>query len=432
MTNQNTMEKHILDSIDPVILGARLQEARKARGVTQQDVADHMDMARTTLVAIEKGERRLTPQELIKLAAFYGRPVNEFVGRQTAVEGFVPQFRTAWSKAIEPVTENRRAQSVSKNKKQGGSSLEVDLERSAFELQRLAEDYVELERMCGMPMAKAYLPPYSLSGATPEQAGEEIAAAERNRLGFGDGPLSNLRERLESDVGLRIFYFPMQGKVAGVFAYNDVLGGCIGINSNHPRDRRNWTLAHEYGHFLTSRYQAEITFLSTSKSSSARERFADTFAECFSMPASGLNRRFTEIHRSREKGISLADLLALANLYQVSVQALILRLENLRRLPSGKWDKLEREGFKVRRAQQMLGIEASPPVKDSLPLRYKTLAVSAYNQEELSEGQLAKYLRTDRVRARLIVDEINNLAVAEKEGEFGNLQLDLAESLGGR
>src|SRR5437867_10429691 len=111
------MEKHILDSIDPIILGARLQEARKARGVTQQDVADHMDMARTTLVAIEKGERRLTPQELIKLAAFYGRPVSEFVGRQTAVEGFVPQFRTTWSKTLAPSTETRSVRSVSKHKK---------------------------------------------------------------------------------------------------------------------------------------------------------------------------------------------------------------------------------------------------------------------------------------------------------------------------
>ena len=425
------MEKHILDSIDPVVLGARLQEARKARGVTQQDVADQMGMARTTLVAIEKGERRLTPQELIKLAAFYGRPVSEFVGRRTAVEGFVPQFRTTWSKTLAPAVETRGGQ-PGKHKKPNQNDLENELEKVAVELQRFADDYVELESICEMSMAKAYPATYNISGTTSEQVGEEIATAERNRLGLGDGPLSNLRERLETDVGLRIFYFPMPGKLAGVFAYNDGLGGCIGVNSNHPRDRRNWSLAHEYGHFLTSRYQPEITFLSAAKRSSSRERLADTFAECFLMPASGLNRRFTEIHRSREKGISLADLITLADLYQVSVQALVLRLENLKRLQSGQWDKWEREGFKVRQAQQMLDIEANPPVKDSLPLRYKTLAVSAYNKGELSEEQLAKYLRTDRVRARLIVDEINNLAVTEREGEFENLQLDLAESLVGR
>jgi DNA-binding XRE family transcriptional regulator len=48
----------ILNTIDPQTLGARLQEARKARGLTQDTVAATMEMARTTVVAIEKGERR--------------------------------------------------------------------------------------------------------------------------------------------------------------------------------------------------------------------------------------------------------------------------------------------------------------------------------------------------------------------------------------
>lgn len=422
------MEKHILDTIDPGILGARLQEARKARGLTQQDVAEHMGLARTTLVAIEKGERRLTPSELIRVAAYYGRQVSEFVGYQSVIEGFVPQFRAGLSKGRAV----KDSALVSAEKQEKNDKAEAELEQVAFELQHLAEDYVELERICEAPLAKSYPPPYNIAGVSPEQAAEEVAIAERNRLGLGDGPLSNLRERLESDVGLRIFYFKMPSKVAGVFAYNDKLGGCIGINSEHPRDRRNWSLAHEYGHFLTSRYQVEITFLSGTKRNSSNERFADTFAECFSMPAAGLNRRFTEIHRSREKGISLADLIALADLYQVSVQALILRLESLRRLPSGTWDKLERDGFKVRQAQRILGIEANPPIKDGLPLRYKTLAVLAYDKGELSEGQLMRYLRTGRVQARLIVEEINQRMVTEKEGVFSDLELDLSETLSGR
>lgn len=405
------MEKRVLEQIDPKMLGARLQEARKARGLTQQAVAEHLRFARTTLVAIEKGERRLTPHELIQLAGFYGRPVTEFVNRQIVLEGFVPQFRAAWRQYLEEDTE---------------------LEQTAGELQRLAEDYVELERLCGMPLARSYPPPYDISGAWPEQAAEEVAAAERNGLSMGDGPLSNVRARLENDVGLRIFYFAMPSKTAGLFAYNDVVGGCIGINARHPRDRRNWFLAHEYGHFLTGRYQAEITFLNEKKRASARERFADSFAKHFLMPASGLNRRFTEVHRSSERGATLAHICTLADLYQVSVQALILRLEELRRLPSGTWERLEAEGFKVRRAQQLLGIEANPPVKDLLPRRYLGLAVLAYQKEKLSEGQLARILRTDRVSARSLVEEVSRRFNTERNGNFASLELDLASPLGGR
>ncbi|MCI0486040.1 MAG: XRE family transcriptional regulator [Blastocatellia bacterium] len=407
------MEKHILDQIDPKVLGTRLQEARKARGLTQQAIADEMEMARTTLVAIEKGERRLTPQEIIKLAALYGRSVSEFVSREVVTASFVPQFRAGWKEDFE---------------------RDEGIEKAGDKLQRLAEDYAELERMCGLPMVKAYPPTYETSVSVPEQAAEEIAATERNRLGIGDGPISNLRDRLETDVGLRIFYFGMPAKVSGVFAYNDVLGGCIGINSNHPRDRRNWSLAHEYGHFLTNRYQAEITFLSGKKSQSSWERFADTFAENFLMPASGLNRRFTELHRSNPSGqITLAQLCTLADLYQVSVQALIIRLEKLRRLPAGTWDRLESEGFKPRRAQELLGIDANPEEQYLLPRRYLNLAVMAYEKELLSEGQLARFLRSDRVSARVLVEELSHRFNAETEEDgYESFELDMSQTLPGR
>ena len=46
------------ESIEPRRLGGRLQEARAARGLTQQDLADVLGLARTTITAIEKGERR--------------------------------------------------------------------------------------------------------------------------------------------------------------------------------------------------------------------------------------------------------------------------------------------------------------------------------------------------------------------------------------
>ena len=51
----------------------------------------------------------------------------------------------------------------------------------------------------------------------------------------------------------------LPSRIAGLFAYTDELGGCVAVNARHPRERRRWTLAHEYGHFLTTRYQSEIS-----------------------------------------------------------------------------------------------------------------------------------------------------------------------------
>ena len=87
------MSESPLDSKDPRILAARLREAREARGWTQQQVADRLGMARTTVVAIEKGERRLKPQELVAIAALLGSPVSDLLQRGAPVEGFVERFR---------------------------------------------------------------------------------------------------------------------------------------------------------------------------------------------------------------------------------------------------------------------------------------------------------------------------------------------------
>src|SRR3954467_15700750 len=75
--NKNTQ---VPPGLDPRIIGQRLAEARKARGLTQEEAAQHLGCSRPTLIAIEKGERPAKPAEIVKLAAFYGRQVHELAG----------------------------------------------------------------------------------------------------------------------------------------------------------------------------------------------------------------------------------------------------------------------------------------------------------------------------------------------------------------
>ena len=51
-------------------LGRRLKDARAEAGKTQDQAAQYLGVARTTITAIEKGERRLRSGELLQLAAF--------------------------------------------------------------------------------------------------------------------------------------------------------------------------------------------------------------------------------------------------------------------------------------------------------------------------------------------------------------------------
>jgi Zn-dependent peptidase ImmA (M78 family)/DNA-binding XRE family transcriptional regulator len=384
------------------VLGRRLQAARQEKGATQADAAAALGMARTTLVAIEKGDRRVRPNELVALAQFYGRQVNELLRSTPPNEALSAQFRLALTAAPE-------------------SSA---LESLIAELQSLAEDYGELERLTGRPTVHRSPSIYSTEGLRPEVAGADVAARERSRLGLGDGPILQLREILEGDVGLRVFGLKLPSSVAGLFAFVEDLGGCIGFNINHPYERQRWSLAHEYGHFATARTRAEVTILAGYRRVPANERLAEAFAQNLLMPAAGLTRRFHDILRSNPEGPTPADLVQLADLYQVSVQAMIIRLEDLRLITPGTWDQLEAAGFSPREAKKLLDIGAHEPDHESLPRQYRYLAVEAYERALITEGQLARFLRTDRLGARETVQELVSRLALTDSGEVTKIEMD--------
>jgi Zn-dependent peptidase ImmA (M78 family) len=226
-----------------------------------------------------------------------------------------------------------------------------------------------------------------------------------------------------------VFVLELVPRISAMFAYTEQLGGCIAVNRNHPAERRRMSLAHEFGHFLSKRYTPEVAFLGRVRRRSDIERFADAFARGFLLPATGLRRRFHELQRSRESGITPADLCTLAYFYVVSVEGLTLRLEELRLLPVGTWDRLKEAGFKVREAQALLQLPEHREDEPMLPLRYRYLAVEAYLKGTLSEGQLARFLRVDRLEARRLVDELATRTVVDEEGAIETLPLDLSGAL---
>ncbi len=346
----------------------------------------------------------------MRFAELYRRPVPELVGRTRVTANFTAQFRA---------------------RELHSPPAQVDGSMAVYELQTLAEGYADLEAQLGAIEKRQFPSEYSIQGVSLRDAAEEVAVGERNRMSLGDGPAGNLRDRLEADNGLRVFQFEMPSKLAGLFVFSNDLGPCVAINVNHPEERRRWTLVHEYGHFLMHRYQADITILENKRLKAHREQIADAFAEHFLMPAAGLNRRFTAIKRSASSGVIVADLVRLAHLYGVSFQAMVIRLETLQRIPSGTWNRLKSSGFKVREAQEILGMSRKNEIERRFPSRYVSLAVQAYNQALVSEEQLTRLLRTDRITTRLIVERHWRAVCGEDDGEFLSLHLDPAIEMKG-
>lgn len=377
------MSDNILDTVDLAQLGKQLHQARKRQGLTQEAAAKLIDVARTTLTAIENGERRIKASELMKLAEAYGREVSDFLRARPQLPDLQVQFRSSMTRTVE---DDARVMDA------------IDL------LQELCLNYLELEELTQTPLRSSYPPLYRYEGRRTEQAAEGLAIAERHRLGLGEAPVPALRELLEKLVGLRIFYVPMQpsAKFSEIYFFDPLVGGCIAINQLHSnaKERCRWSLAHAYAHFLAHRSKPTISVNDEYQRKPESERFADAFAGYFLLPTHSITQRFNALYQSQEGKVTPADLVKLAHYYGVSFEALTRRLEEMRLIPSGIGERLQARGFKVKEAQDQLGLEAIAEPTDQLPLRYTKLAVEAYAQAAISEGELARYLRTDILTAR--------------------------------
>ena len=97
-----------------------------------------------------------------------------------------------------------------------------------------------------------------------------------------------------------------------------------------------------------------------------------------------------------------------------------------------KAPRLKVEGFKPQHARRLPDIGPNPSLQEKLPRRYVALAVEAFRRGELSEGQLSRFLRTDRVAARLQVEEAQRQIYSEQDEFAGLLDLDFSKPLESR
>src|SRR6266481_4146836 len=84
---------NLLEQMSPENVGERLRVARENAKFTQEDAAKAIDVARTTVVAIEQGQRPARMSELQKLAKAYGTSINALLRREAIQVDLAPRFR---------------------------------------------------------------------------------------------------------------------------------------------------------------------------------------------------------------------------------------------------------------------------------------------------------------------------------------------------
>lgn len=366
-----------LDDIDAAAIGERLRVARTDARLNQEDAAKALSLSRPTMVAIEKGQRKVKWEELDQLAQLYKVPINRLLAQDAVQLDLQGRFRRV------DVNEEEAAEAIA-------------------QLNRLASASVELERLLGLKLSPAYPPEQRIGPGSVDRQAEEAALELRHRLGIGLAPIPDIVSLLENELGIRVFVRGLASNIAGVFAFDPVVGACILLNAKHPWERRALTAGHELGHFLTNRSAVDLVELNESLPS-ADERFANAFSHAFLMPPTAVRRRFQDMVEA-DKKFTPRHLILLAHTFHVSIEAICRQLEKLELLPQGSFESLKRRGFNKDAVRGVIGDPA--PTNGTIPKnpRLAHLVSSAFRRELASEGQLASMLGLDRVEVRELID----------------------------
>lgn len=365
-------------------IGERLRIARESVKITQAAAAKAINVARTTIVAIEQGQRRVRMDELQKLAALYGMSANAILRREAVHLDMVPRFRKL------------------------PRSSDVAIEAAASLLNELVQAEIELENALGIERMRNYPPERPVLPGDVRAQAEQDAQELRDWLGLGAGPVLDVISILDLQLGIRVYLRRLEGKVSGLFAYDDAAGACILLNANHPADRLRQTGIHELAHFVATRKQPEV-LTEDERASSREERYANCFARCFLTPARAVRQRFAEI-TAGQSHLTRRHIILLAHSFGVSREAMGRRLEELGLAREGTWDWfVANSGITDEQEREVLGAlperQLHPgEAQGLLPPRISLLAREVWKRGLYSEGQLARLLKLDRHEIREVLD----------------------------
>lgn len=382
-------------AIDQAELGRRLRQAREACGLTQDEVAEKLSVARPTVAQMELGNRAVNSVELDRLAYLYARDIREFLAEDFSEDEVVRAlFRSEAGTAQEGV---RRALQ--------------DCIALGHELTRL-EDLVGIAR--GAATSAEYSTPGMRSRWESIQTGERVAVEERRRLGLGSAPAGDL-VRLLDDQGVRTGLVDMPDDVSGLTISHPQVGLFVVVNGGHPPARQRFSWCHEYAHVLLDRGAAGRISRASERANLIEVR-ANSFAAAFLMPAEGV-RRFvaglgkgasSRIHAEvfdeagvvpvdartepGSQSLQLYDVVPMAHFFGVSVLSLLYRLRNLRLLADPEFERLrsqDQEGrsSEIRKGLNLPETEGAEHAGEFLS-RFLRLALEAYRRQRITKGRL--------------------------------------------
>lgn len=412
-------------ALDRKELGRRLRRAREDTAMTQDDVARHLDVSRSTVAQIELGNRTVSGIELSRLAYLFGRALDSLVADDEPSEegALVALFRHHPELATkEDVREALRRC--------------VALGQELTGLERL----LEIDR--DMATVAAYPLPQPRTKWDAIQQGERVAQEERGRLGLGLASLLDIAELLERQE-VRTAEVALPEDISGLTLIAPAIGFLIVANQEHHVLRRRFSYAHEYCHVLVDRSQRGLISRGQDRDD-LREVRANAFAASFLMPTAAVrqfihasgkgrpSRMEAEVFdegssiRARARAvpgsqqIQLYDVVRMAHHFRVSRTAACYRLRSTRLLTAQELDLLLRQerAEQGRKLERILGIPEPDhqALRNLFRNRFVGLALEALRRQQISRAKLVEVAAMVEVGHGEVAQAVSALGLEYDDG----------------
>ena len=375
-------------------IGKQLRNIRQSSGKTQAEVAGHLNLSRSTVVQMEGGNRRVTAEDVERLATLYQCSPSALLSTQQ-------------------VDETDHDCDLLADLIQAFPHIRDEKEQLA-ETQRvlaIATTLTNLERRLGLDSYS--LGPHAYDVGTPNIAWEameqgfQAATEERRRLNLGDAPIRDLDHTLVVK-RIRMTKIDLPKDVASIFVNSQDTGFLVIVNQLLPIEARRFHYAHGFGHSLFDRCRRSFVCSAECRQDFVEVR-ASAFANGFLLPESSLRRYLESLgkevrgrtggvqvdlfserservreatnvpvtgrNRRGSEPINLCDLTQIASFFGVSRSLAATRLRNLRYVTADQFESLDE-------------------------LDAKGVATAAHDALALSDGQVES--ECDAFRSRLV------------------------------
>ena len=416
-------------AIDKKELGQRLRDAREACSMTQDQVADHLGVSRSTVAQMELGNRAVTGIELSRLAYLFGKDLRTFLAETPQEHVLLALFR------LHPELSNQD-----------------DLLEALRRCLALGRELTRLERLLDIGRDLATVAAYHLPRPRTTweaiQQGERVALEERKRLELGLTPLPDIAELLRAQ-GVRTAQVDLPEDISGLTLIEPDIGFLVVTNREHHILRRRFSCAHEYCHVLVDCDQRGLVSRGEDRNELLEVR-ANSFAASFLMPPDAVSQFIQAFGKGRpsrieaevfdeglpvrararaapgSQEIQIYDVVQMAHHFGVSRTSVCYRLKNTRLITAQQLDVLlhqDRVG-QGRELEQLLDLpEPEHHQRDAFRYRFLSLALEALRRQEISRSKLNEVAamvdvdatQVDQATAALGLDDDEGVAVTMHE-----------------